>query len=103
MSRYIKPGYNVVAIPFPVWPRRVVYGELAKVLDYIEWKRVMGKTNGETNGEHSEEYERVLSLSEDKQKLWLIQRMFEVLKDADREDLEEIFRVLTKDRKPPGA
>jgi hypothetical protein len=27
-----QPGYNVVAMPFPVWPGRVVYSDLAKVL-----------------------------------------------------------------------
>lgn len=77
-------------------PRRVVYGELARVLDFIQWKRKMTKPNG--NGEQNDE---ILNLPEADQKLWLIQKMFEVLKDADKEDLEAIYRVLTKDRKPP--
>lgn len=97
MFRFIHPGPNVIALPFPMRPRRVVYGELARVLDFIQWKQRMTKTNGESNGEEND----ILNLPEADQKLWLIQKMFEVLKDADAQDLEALYRVLTKKDKPP--
>jgi len=81
-------------------PRRVVYGELARVLDFIQWKQRMTKTNGETNGE---ELDEILKLPEAEQKLWLIQKVFQVLQEADAEDLEALYRVLTRKDKPPDG
>lgn len=104
MENDIRPVDNVVAIPFPIFPRRILYGELAKVLDFIAWKeRNMAKTNGEAeNGEDKKTLEEIQKLSIAEQKLWVIKRLLEVLEYADREDLQKLYEILTKEP-PEGA
>jgi hypothetical protein len=99
---------KVVAIPFPMHPRRVIYGELAKVLDFLTWKErhKMTKGNGEaTNGKNSEAktIEEVKKLSLAEQKLWVIKRLLEVFEYADREDLEKLYEILSEKEPPNGA
>ena len=104
MDNDIIPVDKVVALPFPIYPRRVLYGELAKVLDFIAWKeRNMVKTNGEAeNGENEKTLEELQKLSIAEQKLWLIKRLLEVMEYADREDLQRLYEILTKEP-PEGA
>lgn len=94
----------VVVIPFPIYPRRVVIlAELAKELDFLAWKERMTKTNGgtEPNGDtHDKDLEEVDQLPEAEQKLWVLSRVFEVLKQANSEDLQRLKEILAK-RKPP--
>lgn len=104
MEKEFPPIDNVVAIPFPMYPRRVIYGELAKVLDFLNCKeRHMVKGNGETdNGANGKTVEEVRKLSVAEQKLWVIKRLLEVFEYADQEDLEKLYEVLSKEP-PKGA
>ena len=104
MDNDIRLVDKIVALPFPIFPRRVLYGELAKVLDFIAWKeRNMAKTNGEAeNGGDQKTLEELQKLSLAEQKLWVIKRLLEVMEYADREDLQRLYEILTKEP-PEGA
>jgi hypothetical protein len=97
------PLDNIIAIPFPVYPRRVIYGELAKVLDFLTWKeKHMTKTNGGTdNGTNGNDIEEIKKLSLAEQKLWVIKRLLEVFEYADKEDLDKLYEILSKE--PPNG
>jgi hypothetical protein len=106
MEKEPLPLDNIVAIPFPVYPRPVIYGELAKVLDFLTWKEQhkMTKGNGESqNGANGEDktIEEVKKLSLAEQKLWVIKRLLEVFEYADREDLDKLYEILSKE--PPNG
>jgi hypothetical protein len=104
MDNDISPVDKVVALPFPIFPRRVLYGELAKVLRFIAWKeRNMAKTNGEAEkGKDQKTLEEIQKLSIAEQKLWVIKRLLEVIEYADREDLQRLYEILTREP-PEGA
>lgn len=100
MEKEVPLPDKVIAIPFPMYPRRVIYGELAKVFDFLTWKeRHMTKGNGEaqngSNG-HEQTIEEVKKLSVAEQKLWVIKRLLEVFEYADQEDLDKLYEVLSK-------
>src|SRR5262249_46660177 len=75
MENDTSPVDKVVALPFPIYPRRVIYGRLAKVIDFLAWKKRMGKTNGEAENDHSETLEDLKKMSPEAQKLWLIKKI----------------------------
>ena len=93
------PGPNVIAIPFPIEPHTIKYGTVAKVLDFIAWKKKMtennGKTNGKTNGEDKtlEEFDK---MGPSDQKLFVIRKLVEVMDQLNNTDIAEIYRILTK-------
>jgi hypothetical protein len=85
----------VVAIPFPIYPRRVIYGRLAKVFDFLAWKKRMGKTNGEAEN-NNETLEELKKMSPEAQKLWVIKKILEMAEFADPEDIEHLYEIIMK-------
>jgi hypothetical protein len=96
MENDIGPVDKVVAIPFPVYPRRVIYGRLAKVIDFLAWKKRMGKTNGEAENNHNETLEELKKMSPEAQKLWLIKKILQMAEFADTEDMEQLYDIIMK-------
>lgn len=82
---------KVVAIPFPVCPRRVHYGPLAKVLDFLTWKN---RLNSEADHSINKTLEEIAKLSIAEQKLWLIRRILEIYDYGDRKDLYNLCEIL---------
>jgi len=93
------PGPNVIAIPFPIEPHTLKYRTVAKIFDFLAWKRKMteknGKTNGKTNGE-STTLEEFGQMSPSEQKLFVIRKLVEVMDQLDNKDIAELYRILTK-------
>jgi hypothetical protein len=93
------PGPNVIVLPFPIEPHTIKYRTVAKILDFIAWKRKMtennGKTNGKTNGEDKtlEEFEQ---MGPSDQKLFVIRKLLEVMDQLDNKDIADLYRILTK-------
>jgi hypothetical protein len=64
----------------------------------------MTEGNGESqNGANGEDktIEEVKKLSLAEQKLWVIKRLLEVFEYADREDLDKLYEILSKE--PPNG
>jgi hypothetical protein len=97
------PDSKVVVLPFPFEPRTIQFGDLAKVLDFVAWKDShMPKTNGEANGngeanaKPGKSKEELEQMSAAEKKLYVLSRLFEVLKEANEEDVQTILDVLDK-------
>jgi hypothetical protein len=82
---------KVVAIPFPIYPRRVQYGQFAKVLDFSAWKNCH---ESEADDSTNETLEQVMKLSLAEQKLWVIRRLLEIYDYRDKGDLHRICEIL---------
>ena len=90
---------KVVAIPFPVFPRRVRYGPIAKVFDFSAWKDCH---HSEADDSTSDALERIMKLSLAEQKLWLIRRVLEIYDFGDRESFYNLYEILC-DNSPDSA
>jgi hypothetical protein len=91
------PGSKVVALPFPFEPRRVKFGDSAKVLDFIAWKIAhMPKTNGEANGNNKSRKtkEELAAMSRAEKKLYVLKRMLNAIDTADDDDIQRILEIL---------
>lgn len=90
---------KVVAIPFPVFPRRVRYGPIAKVFDFSTWKNCH---HSEADDSTSDELEQILKLSLAEQKLWVIRRVLDIYDFGDRESFYNLYEILC-DNSPDSA
>ena len=82
---------KVVAIPFPVFPRRVRYGPIAKVFDFSAWKDCH---HSEVDASTSDALEQIMKLSLAEQKLWLIRRVLEIYDFGDRKSFYNLYEIL---------
>lgn len=90
---------NIIAIPFPIYPRRVRQGQAAKILDFSDWKE-SHKNGADDRGD--ETLEQIMKLSIAEQKLWVIRRLLEIYDRGDRGDLHKICEILYGEA-PDGA
>jgi len=90
---------KVVAIPFPVLPRRVGRGPLAKVLDFLAWKN---SPNSEADECASKTLEQVMKLSIAEQQLWAIRMIFEIYDRGDRKDFYKLYEILCENSPDPA-
>jgi hypothetical protein len=90
---------KVVAIPFPVFPRRVRYGPIAKVFDFSAWKDCH---HSAANDSTSDALEQIMKLSLAEQKLWVIRRVLEIYDFGDRESFYNLYEILC-DNSPDSA
>ena len=95
------PDSNIVALPLPLQSRTIEYGDLAKVLDFVAWKDAhMPKSNGEPNGNSEakprKSKQELEQMNAAERKLYVLSRLFEVLKEADEGDVQRILDVLDK-------
>src|ERR1044071_1595078 len=84
---------NIVVIPSPVLPRRVAYGPLAKVLDFLAWKN-SHDTEADECG--SKTLEQVMKLSIAEQQLWAIRMIFEMYDRGDRKDFYKLYESFAR-------
>ena len=89
---------KVVAIPFPVFPRRVRYGPIAKVFDFSAWKDCH---HSEADDSTSDALERIMKLSLAEQKLWAIRKVLEIYDFGDRKSFYKLHEILCD--KPPDS
>ena len=82
---------KVVAIPFPIYPRRVRQGQIAKILDFSDWKK---RHKSEADKSTNETLDQIMKLSIAEQKLWVIRRLLEIYDYGDRKDLHKICEIL---------
>jgi hypothetical protein len=78
---------KVVAIPFPVFPRRVRYGSIAKVFDFSAWKDCHYRKADDST---SDALEQIMKLSLAEQKLWVIRRILEIYDFGDRKSFYKL-------------
>jgi hypothetical protein len=90
---------KIVAIPFPVRPRHVQYGPLARVLDFLAWK---DRLANEVDCHAKETLEQIEKLSIAEMKLWLIRRLLEIYDHGDHKDLYRLYEIL-HEKSPDGA
>lgn len=82
---------NIIAIPFPIYPRRVQHGQVAKILDFSAWKSCQ---KSEADNSTNETLEQIMKLSIAEQKIWVIRRLLEIYDYGDRKDLHKICEIL---------
>ena len=87
---------NVVAIPFPIEPRRILYGQSAKMLDLVKWKqRSVIRVNKETDhGGKDKSIEELEKLSQAEQQIWVIRKLLEMYDSGDSESLQKLYEIL---------
>jgi hypothetical protein len=91
-SLYLGLGLaNIIAIPFPIYPRRVRHGQIAKILDFSAWKSCH---KSEVDDSTNETLEQIMKLSIAEQKIWVIRRLLEIYDCGDRGDLRKICEIL---------
>ena len=89
---------KVVAIPFPVFPRRVRYGPIAKVFDFSAWKDCH---HSEVVAGTSDALEQIMKLSLAEQKLWVIRKVLEIYDFGNRKSFYKLYKILCD--KPPDS
>ena len=90
---------KVVAIPFPVFPRRVHYGSIAKVFDFSAWKDCHHSAADDST---SDALEQIMRLSLAEQKIWVIRRVLEIYDFGDLENFYNLYEILC-DNSPDSA
>jgi len=90
---------KVVAIPFPVLPRRVERGPLAKVLDFPAWKN---SHDSEGDERASKTLNQVMKLNIAEQQLWAIRMIFEMYDRGDRKDFYKLYEILCENSPDPA-
>lgn len=85
---------KVVAIPFPVRPRQVRYGPLAKVFDLLAWKNCHNGEASEADESTSKTLEQITKLPIAEQQIWVIRKLLEIYDSGDREGLQKLYEIL---------
>lgn len=85
---------KVVAIPFPVHPRHVRYGPLAKVFDFLAWKSCHNGEDSEADDSTSKTLEQITKLPIAEQQIWVIRKLLEIYDSGDREGLQKLYEIL---------
>jgi hypothetical protein len=93
---------KVVAIPFPVRPRQVRYGPLAKIFDFLAWKNCHSGEASEADDSTSKTLEQIMKLSLAEQKLWLIRGILEIYDFGDRKEFYKLYEILCE-KSPDSA
>lgn len=95
---------NIVAIPFPILPRQEIYGESARMLDFIDWKqRSIIKTGGKVDpGANMKSVEELEKLSQAELQIGAIRMLLKMYDSGDREGLLKVYKILC-DKSPDSA
>jgi hypothetical protein len=85
---------KVVAIPFPVHPRQVRCGPLAKVFDFLAWKNCHNREASEADGSTDKTLEQITKLPITEQQIWVIRKLLEIYDSGDKEGLQRLYEIL---------